>query len=518
MSNASAFDIATLMTPTAFPHAVDTISLHETHVSWVVLTGPFAYKIKKPLQLAFLDASTLKRRRFLCEEELRLNRRLAPELYVDVVAITRADAGVRVGGAGPSIEYAVRMHQFGRDEELASLLDRNAVTGAEIESLARLLAAFHAQAPRADASSAEHIAETLLTNLTELESSAQSFGDRPALDALSAWMRGRVADHRATLEERAQLGWVRECHGDLHAGNVARYGGHLLPFDCLEFDPDLRWIDVIDDVAFLVMDVASRGREDLAFTLLSHYLESSGDYRGVEVLALYAVHRALVRAKVDAVSAQTAAERRGEIERRFEQRLQAGVSWTQPRPSLLVLMHGVSGSGKSWLSERLVPALPAIRIRSDVERKRLAGLHANESATDRVASGMYSQEFTTRTYARLLAHAEACLRAGLTVIVDATFLEATRRRPFLTLAARHGAPVAIVACATQAHVAADRIRARAASGDRTSDADLAVLETQLKSMQPFDRDEAGLVVIAETSEASTVEDTSRTLRMRAERR
>lgn len=516
MSQADAFEIRSLLTPAAFPHPVQTLGISETHVSWIVLTGPFAYKIKKPVRLDFLDASTLERRRFLCEEELRLNRRFAAELYVDVVPIVRVGTTVRVGGAGTPIEYAVRMKQFGAHEELASLLERNEVTAEQIGQLARLLADFHARAPRAEVQSqlAQRIVRTLLKNLTELESAAQPLTDRGTIEALTAWMRERIARDRELLEERAHQGRIRECHGDLHAGNVVRYRERLLPFDCIEFDPDLRWIDVIDDVAFLVMDIASHDRDDLAFTLLNTHLEIGGDYSGLAVLPTYAVHRALVRAKVDARAARTVPNRRDEFAARFERRLKAARAWAQPRRPLLVLMHGASGSGKSWLAERLAPRLPAIRIRSDVERKRLAGLTATESAADRVNSGLYAPQFTQRTYGRLRTHAQTCMRSGFSVIVDATFLDPIERRSFTALAQRLGAPVAIVACEAPPDVLAQRIRERARSGDRTSDADLAVLKSQLESMQPPLAEESGLFVRAQTSAPDVVEQTLRALQER----
>lgn len=497
MSEATpSFDIRALLDPGVYAHPVEQLRLKETHVSWIVLTGPYVYKIKKPVKLDFIDTATLERRRFLCEEELRLNRQLAPDLYVDVVPIVRNVDGLRVGGAGAPVEYAVRMKQFASADELQELLARNAVSGEEIEQLAVLLGEFHAHTPRltGNDTATQRIFDTVLGNVHELTTLERSLGTLPHLEALADWLRERMLHDRERFLARERDGYIRECHGDLHSGNIVRWQGRLLPFDRLEFEPKLRWIDVMDDLAFLAMDLTSRGRPDLACVLVSRYCELNGDYAGVQLLPFYAVHRALVRAKVDALSARDIPHRRSEFLERLHIRLRAAERWmAPPRPSL-VLMHGVSGSGKSWLSERLIPALPAIRIRSDVERKRLAGVSINENAEPAV----YSQNFTQRTYARLSGCAAACLDAGFTTILDATFLDPSQRVIFRDLASRMDVPLAIVACTSDRQELERRILERAKSGDRVSDADLEVLAAQLQNLQPFDPQELDSVIRVDT--------------------
>lgn len=511
------FTIDALLTPTAFSHRVERLQLIETHVSWLVLTGPFVYKIKKPVHYDFLDASTLERRRHLCHEELRLNRRLAPQLYVDVVTIAAGEAGLRIGGAGPPLEYAVRLRQFAADAELHSLIASDRVTVAEIAALGELLGRFHAIAPvalwRQRGIRTNRLLDAVLVNSGDLVAQLQEVAPELFIGPLSDWLSERIERDQALFEQRERWGYIRECHGDLHVGNIVRYDARLLPFDCLEFDPDLRWIDVIDDVAFLTMDLIAHERSDLAFALLSRYLESNGDYCGLRLLPFYAVHRALVRAKVDALSMTSVPARTDKFRSRLLGRLRCAMYWTQPRRPTLVLMHGLSGSGKSWLSERLVPELHAVRIRSDVERKRMAGVAAEAAHTPNRAS-LYAAEFTHRTYARLCECAEHAVQSGFSAIVDATFLDQSARELFRGLAARLNLRCVIVTCSADEATLRRRIEQRAANGDRTSDADIAVLEAQLRDHAPFGSTESSQVIVADTSEPQCVERIVQTVRSR----
>lgn len=511
----SGFDIEELLRAEAFPHATTGIALRETHISWVVLTGPYAYKIKKPVRADFIDATTLEQRHHYCKEELRLNGRLAPELYLDVITITRVDGRLAVGGSGPAVEYAVRMRQFAADDELPALLVSNAVRTDDLVALAAFLARFHLDLPATswtgtfDRTAA--MFETVLGNLAQLAAELEGPTRVPALGKLIDWT-GRAA---RTLEEefqqRERSGYIRECHGDLHTANIVRSDGRLVPFDCIEFDPDLRFIDVINDIAFLVMDLASHGRADLAFALLSRYLEITGDYEGVRLLPFYAVYRALVRAKVDAYAAEQLPARAADFRERLERRLHAALYWTEPRDPVLVIMHGASGSGKSWLSERLVPTLHAIRIRSDLERKRLAGI-PGRSAPANVGQGIYTSAFSHRVYGRLADCAEICLRAGCNVIVDAAFLDAADRELFQGIAARLRVGYLIVACQADAAVLTKRIEERTRLGHDPSDATTSVLAEQLSSIRPFTSREQPHVISVDTRDGDAVQSVKARLR------
>ena len=503
----AALPIQQLLDPAAYAHPAEQPRLIETHISWVVLTGPFAYKIKKPVRYDFLDATTLELRKHYCEEELRLNRRLAPDLYLDVVpiALVAGRLRVNVSDAEP-IEYAVRMRQFDTRDVLANLLtdlpNGQQVRPQEVIELARLLAHFHLDAPRSPRESAPSRTKALLdavqgtnSQLTALDTQADS-ADR--LARILDWMRELAGKLESTLQAREREQYVRECHGDLHSGNVVRWRNALLPFDGIDFDPDLRWIDVMNDAAFLVMDLVSRGRADLALTLLDSYLEITGDYGGVQLLPFYATYRALVRAKVDALAIEQCQADCGALRERFQRRLQTAVHWIdRPRPTL-VLMHGLSGSGKSWLSERLVAALPAVRMRSDVERKRLRSGPKDD---------LYTQEMNRRTYSRLAECAESCLLAGLNVVVDATFLERADRDLLRGVARRLRTRFAIIACQASEATLRAQVRERTLAGTDVSDAGEDVLTRQLDHSTPLSIAECHEVVIARTHEPHIVERT-----------
>jgi aminoglycoside phosphotransferase family enzyme/predicted kinase len=497
-----------LLNPAAYRHAVGNIEVRETHMSWVLLTGAEAYKIKKPVKLDFVDMSTLERRRQLCDEELRLNRRLVPELYLGVVPIVQVGGRATVDAAGPAVEYAVRMKQFAASDELQTLLVRNAVDAAQMAALGELLAKFHASAAVAPGTRApertQRLFQTVLDNLAQLLAHLRNVEPSAHLEPLIDWTHGSATALEPVLQSRERHGFVRECHGDLHTGNIVRLHDRLAPFDCIEFDPDLRWIDVMNDVSFLVMDLISHERRDLACALLSTYLEVGGDYEGVRAVPFYAVYRALVRAKVDALAIEQVPARAAELRPRLQQRIAAARWWTSRRHPTLILMHGASGSGKSWLSERLVPHAQVIRIRSDLERKRLAGIEPGQAAAAGVRKGIYAPQVSERTYARLAECAACCLHAGLSVVVDATFLELSHRAAFRTLAERIGASFVMVSCQADRDTLAERVRKRSIQRADASDADLAILETQLREMKPLDAGEQRYVIVANMAEPDVV--------------
>lgn len=498
-----------LLMPAAFPHPVTRLELRETNISWVILTGPYAYKIKKSIQMEFIDASTLALRRHLCEEELRLNQRLASDLYVEVVAITREAGGMRVDGHGQIIEYAVKMKQFEASEELSALLERGAVCPQEIADLAVRLADFHASVHQARCTRnfphTQQLHDAVLGNLATLLSHLDADTRPPELTTLINWTHDFLHDSLPQLRMREELGFIRECHGDLHARNVVRWRGRLMPFDCLEFDPTLRWIDVMNDVAFLVMDLEAYGRRDLAFAFLNPYLERTGDYDGVRLLPFYAVYRALVRAMVDSLAAEQGMPHRDEFRKRLRTRVETAAGFVRRGAPTLFIMHGPSGSGKSSLSERLTPQLRAVRIRSDLERKRLAGTHASVDNNAGFEQGIYKPELNHRTYARLLECAKNCLKGGVNAIVDATFLNAADRQLFHDLAAGQRIRYIIVSCEADRAVLMKRIEMRRQSHIDPSDADVAVLDQQLQHMEPLSADEQLHMVSVDTSQVEAYE-------------
>jgi aminoglycoside phosphotransferase family enzyme/predicted kinase len=497
------FEPAELLTPTAFAHPVSRFEVRETHISWVILTGLYAYKVKKKVHLEFIDASTLERRRFLCEEELRLNRRLALDLYMDVVAITREAGGLRIGGHGPIVEYAVRMRQFDASQELSALLEGDTLEEEEFVDLARRLARFHGGAPKAscgkDFSHTRDLHDTVLGNLATLLSHLDTETPLPEMGLLVDWTHDYLHDSLAQLRLREQCGAIRECNGDLHARNIVRWRGQLIPFDGLEFDPKLRWIDVMNDVAFLVMDLMAHKRRDLAFVFLNAYLERTGDYEGVRHLAFYSVYRSLVRAVVDSMGAEIDLKHREAFQKRLVMRIQTAHAFVDRALPTLFIMHGVSGSGKSWMSARLVSQLGAIRIRSDVERKRLGGVSSSLLENSGFEEGLYTPALSHRTYARLLECADHCLKGGFDTIVDAAFLHGADRRLFANLAAARGFHFVILACEADLAVLTARIEQRAKQRVDPSGADLMVLIEQLSTAEPLSASERMRAITLDTT-------------------
>ena len=512
------FKAEELLTPAAFPHPVTRLEMRQTNISYVILTGPFAYKIKKSVKFEFIDTSTLALRRHLCEEELRLNRRLAADLYLDVVSITRDAAGLRVGGNGEIIDYAVRMKQFEASQELSELLKHGEGTLEEFVGLARRLARFHENAPKASTDTnyphTRNLRDVVLGNLAILQSHLGADLKLPELAFLSDWIHDCLRDSLPHLRVREALGFIRECHGDLHARNVVRWRGELVPFDCLEFDPKLRWIDVMNDVAFLLMDLTAHDRKDLEFAFLNAYLEDTGDYDGVQHLAFYAVYRALVRAMVDSLGAEMDPTHRQEFQGRLRVRVKTAVAFVKRPTPTLIIMQGLSGSGKSWLSEQLIPRIGAVRIRSDLERKRLAATQAS-AIRDRVsAQRLYDPQFSRRTYARLLECAASCLSAGVNVIVDAAFLVGAERRLFRDFAARKGFSFMIVLCEADRGVLVERIKKREQLHVDPSEADVEVLNWQLQNTEPLSAEERSHVIAVDTTEPDAAQRTCAAIRRR----
>ncbi len=477
------------------------VTLLETHISWVLLAGRLAYKLKKPVCLGFVDFSTLAARKHFCDEELRLNRRLAPSLYLDVLPVCGTRQAPRIGtaGEGGAIDHVVRMRRFPEGMLLRDLVMSGRLEPGALDRFASRLAGFHAAAPRAALSdgfgSREAVVRPVLDTLERLREAG--CGERIA--PLAAWVRAQADVLATAWFARQRGGAVRECHGDLHLSNVVWLDGELTAFDCIEFDEALRWIDVMNELAFLFMDLQAHGRRELAFRFLDHALQASGDYEGLAVLRFYAVYRALVRALVGRLRSRGGA---GEPEAAEPDYLACAEGLAHPPAGLprLMITHGLSGSGKSTVAGALVEAAGAVRIRSDVERKRLFGLRALESSGQRRAE-VYSADATLRTFERLAACARAALLAGYPVIVDAAFLRREERRAFAALAAEMRVPFSILHCRAAPARLRARVVARGAQGADASEADLAVLERQLAGHEPLAPAEQPHVLEAFTDEA-----------------
>jgi hypothetical protein len=467
----------------------------ETHISWVLVAGACAYKIKKPVRFGFLDFSTLDAQHHFCKEEVRLNRRLVPALYIGVVPVHAAATGPALGAHGPVIEYAVKMHRLPPLSLASERLARGALDAGQLARLAWRLAAFHRAAPVADAGSSFGRAERVRGDAVRALDGLEPLVGRQACSPLRAWLQSQAGALAGRWEQRLAAGRVREGHGDLHLDNVLVQEPDVSAFDCIEFDPALRWIDVMNDIAYLVMDLLAHGRRDLAFAFLDAYLEASGDHDGLDVLRFYQVYRAVVRALV------TALRERGHVAGdglHAADYLRLAGQLAEPGRARLLITHGLPGAGKTHVTQQLLERAGAIRLRSDVERKRMAGLAA--SASSRASGDLYTRSATEATYGRLAELARTTLTAGYPTIVDAAFLRRPQRDALRGLAAELQVPFSILDCNAPLPLLRERVLARQAHGGDASEADVAVLERLAACEEPLATDERACTIEVRTDQ------------------
>ncbi|MBL8340577.1 MAG: AAA family ATPase [Rubrivivax sp.] len=497
----------------------------ETHISHVLLLGGHAYKFKKVLATSFLDQSTLALRRRACLEELRLNRRLAPDLYLDVVQITGSLDQPALGGLGPVLDVAVKMRAFDESNLWDRLAARGELRAVDIDDLAGRVARLHAGGAAAPADGrfgTPAAARTaLLDSLRDLQALAARSGwpaagsrEQLELEQLAAWEPAAFERAAPAMAVRLAAGRVRECHGDLHLGNVAREGAHALVFDGIEFNDAFRWLDVMDEAAFMTMDLHAHGLPALGHRFLNAYLEHGGDYDGLRVLGYYLVHRALVRAKVAQLrAAQAAGTGTGAGNAALDEALATAARYLRTAAALararrpaLFITHGLSGSGKTTLTQGFVEASGAVRVRADVERKRLAGLQPQQGSRSLPGEGLYTAAMNEATQARLLECANVALQGGWPVVLDATFIRRQARDQALACAAQHGVPFVILRFTAEPQALRTRIRQRLAEGRDASEADEAVLEAQMQALEPLQPDERVHTVEVPAADAPDAQD------------
>jgi len=469
-----------------FDHDIDQFEVIETHISWVLLTGSYAYKIKKPVNFGFLDFSSLASRRHYCYEELALNQRFAPNIYLDVIGIGGTEKHPRLGKE-PAFEYAVKMHQFRQDELLSAIARKGQLHARHCEQIAQVLAGFHIDAKLMGChnkfGSPQHVLYWVNENFLHIEALLGDKNDLSRLQQIKQWSENASKYLSSEMAVRKRNGFVRECHGDLHLGNMAHIDQQVVFFDCIEFSHDLRWIDVVNEVAFVAMDVAERGYVALSWHFLNAYLQMTGDYASLALYRYYYVYRAMVRAKVAllvttgiGVSGDTVQQAWSE----YRAYIDLALSQTgQPKPCI-ILMHGYSGSGKSTIAGRLADIVGAIHLRSDIERKRMFNLEANASSHSRLNAGIYSRQMSTDVYKQLRAQCREVASSGYKVIVDATFLKSSQRDQFRDLAQSLSLPFHIVSVEAPVDIMKKRVRDRMRKESDPSEANEEVLVAQLK--------------------------------------
>jgi aminoglycoside phosphotransferase family enzyme/predicted kinase len=498
--------IQALLSPDAYSHPTGEIELRQTHISYLLFAGDFVYKVKKPLDLGFLDFSTLEKRRHYCEQEVRLNRRLCQATYLGVVPIAYVEGDLKVDAQGSIVEYGVKMRRLPDGGMMTPLLERDAVTPDMVSLLARTIAEFHASSERSDEIDQYGRLETALVNWREnFEQTEPYIGrtiTRHQFDEIQAFVESVAEDDADLFEQREREGRARDCHGDLRADAVCFVDDGVCIFDCIEFNERFRFSDVAADIAFLAMDLEDRGRQDLSDVLMGRYLGATHDSTLPLVLPFYKCYRAYVRGKVDGFQLD-----QPEIDEAQKARVAEGCRRyfalahryaTELTPRTLIITIGVTGSGKSHLANALAARLGALILSSDVTRKRLLGIESTERHWDAFEQGIYTPEITERAYQALLDEARPWLERGKPVVLDAAYLSRAQREGALRLAFETDARFLALECEADESVVWERLSERRGEERVVSDGRWEIYQAQQERREPIDELPFGSHMVVET--------------------
>ena len=509
--------IQSMLKPEFYPHPVtEPIQLVQTHVSYVLLTGDWVYKVKKSVDFGFLDYSTLERRKLFCDREIELNQRGVEGLYVKTVAIY---PGIEVGHYsfeenGEPVEYAVKMHQFPQEDLFSARFEAGDLPSDRIVELAKKVADFHLNAPTDEAirsyGTVDQVRSALNQNFKQTQKYIGGPQTQAQYDATYAWTNAFCTNNGDLLQSRVDNHWIRNGHGDLHLGNICLWQGKVALFDCIEFNEPFRFVDVMYDVAFTVMDLDNRGRSDLSTLFLNTYVERTGDWEGLGVLPLYLCRQAYVRAKVTSFLLDDRGVTEGD--RQAAHKTAAGYyqqahayTTTTTTPGKLFLMCGVSGSGKSTIAKQLAqtnvqtnaqknaPGPKTIIIRSDAVRKHLGNVPLDETGLP----SLYTPEMSAKTYQRLQTLGINLARQGYTVILDAKYDHQAPRQRVIQAAQTAGLALTIIQCNTPRDILEQRLRDR--TGD-IADATVDLLDQQLAQAEPLTDAEQQLAIAIDTTQ------------------
>ncbi|UCG42487.1 MAG: AAA family ATPase [candidate division WOR-3 bacterium] len=480
-----------MMRTAIYGRGVKRVRMLQTHTSWVFLTGRYAYKVKKPVNFGFLDYTALSSRKFFCQEELRLNRRLSPDIYLEVLPIVGQAERLRLGGRGKVVDYALKMRELPQESIMTVRLQKAGVTFQHIDELARVIAEFHAHAERGREVARYGSSETIRLNWDENFAQTMEFRGRTiayqAFDDIKARVESFIKDKRPVFAQRREAGFVRKCHGDLHSKNIF-VGEKVQVFDCIEFNPRLSCSDVASEIAFMAMDLEYYGRKDLADYFVERYIENSGDSGLLRLLDFYKCYRAYVRGKVTSFNlidpGMSAADKAGA---RASARRYFSLAWKYARklgqkPKLIVVF-GLPGTGKTYLAQKLAARLDAFHLMTDSIRKQLMGLPLWTRQFSGYDKGIYAPSVSSKVYREMMRRGREFLKAGQTVILDATFLREDSRARVAEMAGRLKAPVLFVQAHCPEKTVASRMRRR--KREQTfSDADLAVYRRMKRRFAP----------------------------------
>ena len=493
--------IQQMLQPSFYPHeVVEPVQLIQTHISYILLTGKYVYKLKKPMNFGFLDFSTLEKRQYFCREELRLNYRGAAELYIEVLPITQVGSNYQLYGTGKVVEYVLKMYQFPQENLLSSMFDTKTLEEKHLVELGEMLALYHKLAEMNDYirsfGKVTQLRKAIDENYEQTEKYIGSLQTKVKFDETKAYSDRFFAERQELLDQRVQGNFIRECHGDLHLRNIALWQDKILMFDCIEFNESFRFVDVMYDVAFIVMDLEARHRQDLGNLFLNTYLEKTGDWEGLQVLPLYLSRQAYVRAKVTSFlldDSQISAEAKEEASKTASNYYTQAWEYTKPHQGKLMIMSGLSGSGKSTTAHYLSRKLGAIQIRSDAVRKHLAGILLKSKGADEI----YTSAMTQKTYRRLLDLGIILTRQGFSVILDAKYDLQALRQKVIQEAEENNIPLQIIQCEAPIEVIKQRLKNR--NGD-ISDATVGLLNSQIENSEPLTKREKELLITVNTTQ------------------
>ncbi|MCX7816240.1 MAG: AAA family ATPase [Syntrophales bacterium] len=501
--------ITAMSNPAFYPHNPESVDVVQTHISFIFLAGDEVYKVKKPVDFGFLDFTTLEKRRFFCEEELRLNRRLAPSVYLDVVPVTEQGGSLSLSGAGQVVEYALRMRRLPEERMLKKLLNREDFDPSVMDVIAEKLASFHRDAATGEQVNVYGSLDTIRRNHEENFYQTEKYRDItiPSITFrfIKCYAYSFMEEKKELFEKRVRDGRIREGHGDLHLEHIIVADEEVVIFDCIEFNERFRCADVVADVAFLAMDLDYNGYPSFGDRFVKAYVNASGDGELNTLLDFYKCYYAYVRGKVvsfkldDPHVDDREKERDLEVAQRyFDLAYTYAARMDVP---VLVVMAGLMGTGKSVLAERIGKRIGAEVIRSDVLRKEMFSIPLTEHRLDPFGEGLYTEDISKRVYARALERALSTLSRGKSVIIDASYKRAEERKKVSKAAETMGVKCFVVECLCPEETVKSRLESRMRTSSDASDGRWEIFEAQKKDFEPVREFPSSLHIRVDTSQS-----------------